>query len=104
MDRVTISYHCPEEGTFHFAFVVEGNLGGAAQTQLWQVHPDYPELQRMSGTTVQCISSFQDDLNLAGPVMDNIKRAQYEKPTPVQKHALPIGNFLTFESSIRRKL
>lgn len=34
---------------------------------------------------------FQGDLSLAGPVMDNIKRAGYDKPTPVQKHALPIG-------------
>ena len=56
-----------------------------------QVHPNYPELQRKSGSTVQCIQSFKDDLNLAGPVMDNINRASYEKPTPVQKHALPIG-------------
>jgi hypothetical protein len=56
-----------------------------------QVHPDYPELQRRSGKVVQSIQSFKDDLNLAGPVMDNITRASYEKPTPVQKHALPIG-------------
>ncbi len=34
----------------------------------------------------------QDDLNLEGPVMENINRAGYDKPTPVQKHALPIGN------------
>ena len=40
---------------------------------------------------MQSIQSFKDDLNLAGPVMDNIIRASYEKPTPVQKHALPIG-------------
>ena len=32
----------------------------------------------------------QDDLGLAGAVMENIKRAGYEKPTPVQKHALPL--------------
>jgi hypothetical protein len=39
----------------------------------------------------------QDDLNLEGPVMENINRAGYDKPTPVQKHALPIGN-LSFSS------
>ena len=44
---------------------------------------------------VQSIQSFKDDLNLAGPVMDNITRASYEKPTPVQKHALPIGELRT---------
>ena len=37
------------------------------------------------------ISAFTEDLGLAGPVMDNIQRACYKKPTPVQKHALPIG-------------
>jgi superfamily II DNA/RNA helicase len=37
------------------------------------------------------MESYQaDDVNLAGPVMENIKRAGYDKPTPVQKHALPI--------------
>lgn len=33
----------------------------------------------------------QDDLHLAAACMDNVNRAGYNKPTPVQKHALPIG-------------
>lgn len=49
---------------------------------------------------VDAIQTFQDDLNLAGPVMDNIERAGYSKPTPVQKHALPIRNASVSSSSL----
>jgi ATP-dependent RNA helicase DDX3X len=44
----------------------------------------------MAEMQVKVMDSFTEATELAGPVMDNIKRAGYDKPTPVQKHALPI--------------
>ena len=56
--------------------------------------PVFPKIQLFSshfGFSSYLFGSLQDDLNLEGPVMENINRAGYTKPTPVQKHALPIG-------------
>jgi ATP-dependent RNA helicase DDX3X len=50
------------------------------------VIPPHSEL----GTTP--LEKYGDDLNLHKSIMDNIERAGYVKPTPVQKHALPILN------------
>jgi hypothetical protein len=39
-----------------------------------------------------CIEHFEDYANeLTESVMNNIRRCKYTKPTPVQKHAIPIG-------------
>ena len=44
----------------------------------------------MAELQVDAMESFKEAAELAGPVMDNVNRAGYDKPTPVQKHALPI--------------
>ena len=35
------------------------------------------------------ITTF-NDCNLPGPLLENINRCRYNKPTPVQRYALPI--------------
>jgi ATP-dependent RNA helicase DDX3X len=32
-----------------------------------------------------------EELNLPGPLMENIRRCKFSKPTPVQRYAIPIG-------------
>merc|ERR1719199_1215607 len=44
----------------------------------------------MEQLEIPVIDTFQEAHDLAGAVMENINRAGYTKPTPVQKHALPI--------------
>ena len=41
------------------------------------------------GTMPQPIRSFED-ANLYEPFMENVRKAKYSKPTPVQKYSIPI--------------
>ena len=54
-----------------------------------QVYEDIPV--ETSGRDVPPAVATFDELALPPAMMDNIRRCKYSKPTPVQKHAIPIA-------------
>jgi hypothetical protein len=44
-----------------------------------------------SGRDVPNPATNFEELNLPGPLMENIRRCKFTKPTPVQRYAIPIG-------------
>ncbi|VDN08655.1 unnamed protein product [Dibothriocephalus latus] len=78
-------------GTWKSNFKTEEELFGAAKATInMQLYDSIPVKQ--SGpdwTAIDPLASFSD-VELHQILMDNIERAQYTHPTPVQKYALPI--------------
>ena len=61
---------------------------------MMDVYNSIPVERSGPGNDIPILSSFQDLAstgNIPNYVLENIKRMHYENPTPIQKHAIPLG-------------